>query len=80
MELNEYRQKKGMTLPELADHLGLPYNTVCSCVYGRRKPTPVNIIKIEKATKKKVGLRDFYDASPRGRVPAGEGTEPKAGE
>ncbi len=51
----------GLTLPELSKHLGLPYNTVCSYVYGHRRPTPNNVLVIQAATKNEVGLRDFYD-------------------
>jgi len=59
MTLDKYRREKSLTLPALAKHLGLPYNTTCSLVYGHRRPSIERIIIIEKATKGAVKLTDW---------------------
>jgi len=59
MTLNEYRALNGLTIPQLADSLAMPYYATVSLVYSRRYPSVPIAQQIHRATGGTVGLMDW---------------------
>jgi len=61
--LAEYRAEEGLTLPELAEHLGVAYHTLIAYYYRQRRPSPEVGFRIEESTNGRVSMRDFYPSA-----------------
>ena len=60
MILNQYIKKEGISVSKFAKKCDIPLPTMSKYYYGEKIPRLVNMMKIYKATKKKVTANDFY--------------------
>lgn len=77
MKLQAYREARGLTLDELAKHLGVPGRhagrTVRRWESGERTPRPTAMRRILQATAGQVGPADFFESLERSETVQFEG-------
>lgn len=66
MKIETYLKSKSMTHAEFAEVIGTSQPTVTRYVNGDRRPSIEMIDKIEKITKGKVKMRDWFKEVPEG--------------
>jgi DNA-binding transcriptional regulator YdaS (Cro superfamily) len=59
MDLKEYLQKEGISVPKFARRLGLHYNTIYLWMKGERDPTRDNALAVQDATSGEVTIDDM---------------------
>ena len=60
MILNQYIKQQWISVSKFAKKCDIPLPTMSKYYYGEKIPRLVNMMKIYKATKKKVTANDFY--------------------
>ena len=66
MKLETYLKSKSITRTDFAGLIGTTQASVSRYVSGERRPSIEMIDKIEKATKGKVKMRDWFKEVPEG--------------
>lgn len=79
MKLREYRRRRGLTLSELAESIGVTEGAASRYETGTRRPRPGIIARIHRTTRGLVTANDFFEPtriSPTAPVTTGIGAAP----